>query len=606
MIPIVRACVDPMYRRVIVVTGSQMGKTDNLLNVIGQKLDDDPAPMLYVGPTKSNVEKVIEPRIMKMINFCPDLKRKLSKGRKGSKTHKTIAGVSLRLAWAGSATELASQDACIVEVDELDRMSTNVEGEGSPFEIAEARTFTYPDGKAIATSTCTIGNVDEEYDPKTRLTRWAVANVEDIQSPIWKLWQSGTRFEFAWPCPSCHEYFIPRFSLLVWPEKATIHEVGKQARVQCPHCKYRISDNHKTEMNERGVFVAPGQWIDRKGVVHGEVEPNDTASFWVSGLCSPWVSFGRRAKAFVEADRSGEPEKIQVALNTQFGELYKVGGTAKPWEDARALIGSYTPDAPPEGIRVITMGVDVQKDRLIWAVRGWGYNLESWGLGSGTIWGETEFNAPWTELQELIDTATFGGMPIRLIGIDSGYRPGEKHRTPTNMVYAFCYRNRARVIPTKGHDEMDKPIHRSLIDVTIGGKLYKSGLQLWHLNTDYFKGWVTGRLDWPVNEPGAFHLPEGTTDDFLQELCSEARIVKPSGKPIWVKVRRNNHIFDVETINAALAHILQVQHMKPRPENVIKSFPVDKPVAPTEPKAGPPKAQQVQPRRRKSSYMNRG
>src|SRR5690606_19122428 len=197
MIPIVRACVDPMYRRVIVVTGSQMGKTDNLLNVMGQKLDDDPAPMLYVGPTKSNVEKVIEPRIMKMINFCPDLKRKLSKGRKGSKTHKTIAGVSVRLAWAGSATELASQDACIVEVDELDRMSANVEGEGSPFEIAEARTFTYPDGKAIATSTCTIGNVDEEYDPKTRLTRWAVANVDDIQSPIWKLWQSGTRFEFA-------------------------------------------------------------------------------------------------------------------------------------------------------------------------------------------------------------------------------------------------------------------------------------------------------------------------------------------------------------------------------------------------------------------------
>jgi phage terminase large subunit GpA-like protein len=562
--------------------------------------------MLYVGPTKSNVEKVIEPRLMKMIKGAPDLLRKQEKGRKGSKTHKTIAGVSLRLAWAGSATELASQDAAIVCLDEIDRMVADVEDEGSPFELAEARIANYPDGKAIGTSTCTIGSVDEEYDPKTRLTRWAVADPEDVASVIWRHWQEGTRFEWAWPCPNCREYFIPRLSILKWPKKLRAFEVGRQAKLECPHCQHMISDNHKTEMNECGTFVAPGQTIDRKGNVHGEVEPNDTASFWVSGLCSPWVSFGRRAKAFVEAARSSDQGKIQVAYNTQFGELYKLGGESKPWESVRELIRPY--DAArerPEGVRLITMGVDVQKDRLIYGIRGWGYQSESWGLGFGELYGDTEFNAVWLELSNIMGK-TFGGMPIRLVGIDSGYRPGDKDRTPTNQVYAFCHRNRHIAIPTKGQDAMDKPLKMSRIDVTISGKTYKAGLQLWHIDTHYFKGWVQSRLEWPNGEPGGWNLPKGTTDDYCQQMVSEVRLVTASGKVSWVRVRRENHAFDVETINVALAHILQVPHLRQPQDAEVGSAPVPgRPAAPVPKPLHQPGQRPIVRQRLVSRYMTR-
>jgi phage terminase large subunit GpA-like protein len=580
MIPIVRACASPYYRRIIVVTGSQMGKTDNLLNVIGHRLDDDPAPLLYVGPTKSNVEKVIEPRIQKMIKGCPDLAAKVERGKRGSKTHKTINGVSLRLAWAGSATELASQDAAYVLLDEIDRMVADVEKEGSPFELAEARIANYPDGKAIGTSTCTIGNVDEEFDPRTRLTRWALAEPDDIQSAIWLHWQEGTRFEWAWPCYRCGDYFIPRLTCLVWPKDLRPYDVARQARLQCPHCSNLITDNHKTEMNEAGTYVAPGQSIRKDGSLDGEVEPNDTASYWVSGLCSPWVPFGRRAKAVVEAARSGDQGKIQVAYNTQLGQLYKLGGESKPWESLRQLIGDYDPEGEtPEGIRVITMGVDVQKDRLVYGIRGWGLRQESWGLGYGEIHGDTEFDAVWLELIPIMDK-TFGGRPIRLVGIDSGYRPGDKHRTPTNQVYAFCHRQRHRAIPTKGWDAMDKPLKMAKIDVTYGGKTYKAGLQLWHFDTHYFKGFVQGRLDWPDGEPGQWHLPAGTTDDYCQQMCSEVRMVTPTGKVVYVRVRRENHAFDVETINSALSNILQVQHLRPPAPTPVVSAPVSRPMSP--------------------------
>ncbi len=51
MIPILRACSDPRFRRIVVVCGAQMGKTENLLNVLGHRMDDDPVPLLYIGPT---------------------------------------------------------------------------------------------------------------------------------------------------------------------------------------------------------------------------------------------------------------------------------------------------------------------------------------------------------------------------------------------------------------------------------------------------------------------------------------------------------------------------------------------------------------------------
>jgi len=568
MIPVQRAAVNPQYRRIVIVAGSQMGKTDSLMNVIGQRLDDDPAPILYVGPTRSNVEKVIEPRIIKMMRSASSLWEKLSKGKLNTKTHKTVSGVSLRLGWAGSPTELASQEAALALVDEIDRMESDVGNEGSPLALAEARTDTYPDGKSIVTSTPTEGNVGT-IKMETGLTHWEQSEAEDVTSSIWKLWQDGTRFEWAWPCPDCGEYFIPRFELLKWPEHATPQIALRDARLACPHCGVLIHDNRKNEMNARGVYAAPGQTIKPDGTVEGDVEPNETCSFWVSGLCSPFRSWGQRASAFIEAARSGDPGRIKAVINTRFGELYKVGGDAPPWEQVRDLIKPYSATVPPDGVQLVTAYVDVQKDRLIWSIRGWGYSLESWGLGTGEIWGETEHDHVWTELANLRELQ-LGGHRIRMMGIDSGYRPGSKFRKPDNQIYTFCRRFMGWAVPTKGHDHQEKPLKPARIDVTLQGKTYKGGLQLWHLDSDYFKGFVHSRLSWPDDQPGGWHLPEGTQDDYCQQITAEARVVKPSGRAVWIRIRRENHLLDTEAGNVAMAHILQAQHLKrppPKPQS---------------------------------------
>jgi phage terminase large subunit GpA-like protein len=101
----------------------------------------------------------------------------------------------------------------------------------------------------------------------------------------------------------------------------------------------------------------------------------------------------------------------------------------------------------------------------------------------------------------------------------------------------------------------------------------KAGLQIWHLDTDYFKTWLYSRFEWPEDQPGGFHLASDTTDEYCMQMTAEAKVAKPSGQTTWVRLRKDNHYLDAEALNVAAAHILQVHLLR------------DTPPEPKEPKA---------------------
>lgn len=534
--------------------GSQEGKTDTTLNIICHRLDDDPVPTLYIGPTRSNVEKVIEPRLMAAIKSSHTLAATMNNRQKKSKTSKRVNGVILRLGWAGSASELASQEAGLAVLDEVDRMNIDVEGEGSPIELVDARLATFIDGLMVLTSTPTEGNVVEERHPTSGLIHWKLVEAESCNSVIWKMWQDGTRFEWAWPCPDCNDYFIPRFTLLKWPEGSTPSEARRKARMVCPHCGSMIEDTHKRWMNARGRFAAPGQSISKQGEVIGPVEDSDHFSFWISGLCSPWRSFGHRAQSYLSAVRSGDTNRIKTAVNTGLGELFRVGGDAPEWQAIKARAKGYALGEIPSEAIALTCGVDVQKDRLIYAVRAWGYSLESWLVEFNTIYGDPATPDPWDRLKENVLAKDYAGMTIRKCAIDSGYKPGEP--SAEHIVYAFVRQNPGICVATKGHDTQDKPLYSSTIDVRESGKIIKAGMQLWHLNTDHFKSFIHGKLKQPEGQLGEWHIPVDVSDDYCQQIVAESRAMKASGRAVWVCVRKENHALDCDVNNVAAFYIL--------------------------------------------------
>ena len=560
-----RAVASGRWRRAVLVFGAQTGKSEAMLDIAGQRLDQKPGPILYVGPNKQFLTEQFEPRVMALLDEAPTLTAKVARGKRMTKTRKVIAGVPLRLAHSGSATALKSDPAVLAIVDEYDSMHDNPGQQGGPLGLVERRGDTFADFVAVVTSTPSRGRAAIEKDPESGLLFWAVAVPEDIESPVWQLWQQGTRHHWCWPCPMCEEYFVPRFNLLRYPLKATPLEAARETFLECPICNGVIEDKHKAEMNARGRYVAPGQTVDKAGVVHGDPPESMAVSFWVSGLASPFVSFGERVAVLVEAQQSADAPMVQQAINAGFGELYSPGGGEVPeWMEIKekSRAATYARGEVPADVLYLTLTVDVQRHSMPWVIRGWGARATSWLINYGYLRGDTTEPEIWRALADLF-TEPIGGLTIRLGFIDSGFRPGKTDTLPLNRVYEFCRRFMRRIRPTKGSSApMRTPLIVGKIEVRRkDGSAAPYGLSLVRLDTDHWKSWVHERLRWPVDHVGGWHVFRGVDDDYCHQIVSEARLKMPTGKVEWVQRSRANHFFDCEAMAAAAGYLLNVQRI---------------------------------------------
>lgn len=276
------------------------------------------------------------------------------------------------------------------------------------------------------------------------------------------------------------------------------------------------------------------------------------------------MTFGERAQEYLTAVRSGDPGEIKAKINAAFGELYAPGGGDAPaWTEVAKLRMPYSYGELPIGVVLITMGVDVQKNRLVYVVRGWGARATSWLLEYGELWGSTAEFEVWDALADLIENQTYGGLNIALTLVDSGYRPEKPDKVPEHMVYDFCLRHQRLAKATKGASTnlQGKPFHLSKLERTPNGTTAKYSVELIRVNTDWCKSWVHERIRWPIDQLGAFNIASNTPDAYCQELVSEARVLEKNGRAKWVQLARNNHAFDAECLAYLAGYMLNVQRI---------------------------------------------
>lgn len=584
------------------VISSQSGKTEAIFDILGERLDTSPVPVIYLGPSKDFLTDQLEPRISDLLENTV-LREKLASKSRQKKTKKSVSGVSLRLAHGGSSTAMKSDPFGLAITDEADELMANVKGAGSPIELIDMRGDTYSDFVHAVVSTPSEGKAEVEIDPETGLAFWAESEPDEVKSTIWRLWQSGTRYHWAWPCPECSEYFIPRFACLGWDkpvgpdgrERPSTPDLAKKtAHLCCPNCGGIITEGPDGEtkawMNERGVYVAPGQSVSPDGVVSGMAPESWTLSYWVSGLASPFVSWGERAARYVSAVRSGDPETIRAVKNGGFGELYSpTGGAVPEWSEVRKASDDYKMGDVPDWVQVLTLTCDVQQDRLYTVIRGWGAYASSALISAEVLYGRTDEPDVWDALHAML-TDYYDGLPIRLGLIDSGFRPGKPFIVPEHKVYDFVRRFPRGVFATKGSSSpMRKPIVKSPIDVKVDGKLVKGGIELIRLDTDYFKSWVQQKISVDKVSQGRWLLPEDISDDYCKQIVSEARITAPGLKTKWVQKSKDNHFLDCEAMQAAAAAILNLQKLRDETvhrERAAKVSPVQRKPATRRPTGG--------------------
>jgi phage terminase large subunit GpA-like protein len=530
---------------------SQAGKTETMLNIVGHKLTDFPQPTLIVEPTEKLVRSISSDRFDAMVNATPILKQRLAKGQKNKVTEKFFGGVRLGFAWAGSATELASHPNAMVLIDEVDRMQPL--NEGDVVSIASARTTTYWNRKICMFSSPTIEGA----------------------STIWKWFLRGTMLMWSWHCPNCSESFVPMLKTLKWAKDATPEQAHDTAHVECPYCKHKIYDEKRPELNRTGQYVPYTQ--DQRGnlIKASEIKKTSIASFFVGGLCSPFVTFNKSAEQIVRAYRSHDQNEIQAVINTRFGEPFVMDGQVTSVAKVEILVDSYEQCTVPDGVQFITCGIDVGKTGFYVTVRGWGHMSESWLIDYEHIYGDTDNTDVWQQLSNFIGRS-YSGKKIRRVLIDCGYRPNDKWRLDQHLVKTFISKHAGQVSAVFGRQNLNgETIRRSEMTLDAGGQKVKTGIPQFLVDRDHFNQWMHSRYNVPLNQSGAFHLYAGTPEFYLKHLVSEMMIIKPSGVRVWV-VRRGyeNHFFDAE-VYARVAAVVegveslpqkQVQKPKKQPQ----------------------------------------
>lgn len=559
---ITEAIASPRHESVYVWMGTQLSKTDGIiLNTLGWKMTDNPVPSLLICPTEKNAGKISAQRLSPMIAATPSLNDRLEKGKREQKYIKTLAGVEISIGWSGSKTDSRSDSVGLILTDEVD-VYEPLPGEGDFLGSINARRATFPGSTMVCTSTGTIGSIEAVKNEETGLYHWQPPEENEeaqegeekpLQSRIAELFFQGTRAEWAVPCTGCGDYFVPRVIHLRWPEGATPMSARKKAWLECPHCEHEMYERDKNDMNQRGRFVCPGQSIDKAGNISGPDTDNVIASFWVSGLMSPWVSLGKWAFDFVKAFKSKDPDVIQTVVN-QSGELYAQEGEKVDWQRVAELRMPYSFGEVLEGVIKITCGVDVGLRQLHYAVRGWGLGLTSWGIDVGEIDGDVDSDEVWDRLDDVLDM-DYGGMPIHYAAVDSGYMP--------MRVYDFC-KSRTNTIPTKGgRDSMDLPYYSSRIEVTSSGRRIPGGVTLWHFNAGMMKTWLHSRYKIIPGVPGSFNLSRDAHDTYCRHMTNEQKITDRKGRTYWKRMGPN-HWFDAEVLNVLLSKKEQFHTLKPK------------------------------------------
>jgi phage terminase large subunit GpA-like protein len=511
---------DPRVREIVVMKSAQVGWTEILGNVVGYHIDRDPSPILLIQPTLDMGEAWSKDRLAPMVRDTPALKGKIKDARSrdsgNTLLHKTFPGGHITISGANSAASLASRPIRVVLCDEVDRYPASAGTEGDPISLARKRSTTFWNRKLLMGSTPTVkgqSRIDAAFE------------------------QSDQRYYLV-PCPHCET-----MDRLTWPNVKYAEGEPRGAFYACPHCGGVITDADKARM------LPKGRWVASR-------ESDGVAGFHICELYSPWVSFGQMAAAFVEAKRS--PQTLQTWVNTSLGETWVERGDSPQWERVLGQRSDYQSGEVPEGVLALVCGVDVQKNRLVYVVRGFGREMFSALIEHGELYGDTDQPEVWTRLGNLLADRWGDDMAIRLMLVDSGFR--------ADHVYAFS-RRYPQVRPTKGHDSLSAPFKASKIDVTVRGAVIKSGLQLWHIDAGYFKTWVHGRIDWPIGEPGAWLLPQDVSDEYCKQVVAESRITLPNGRTIWKQHAPDNHYLDAEVLATAGAYMLQIHRMQVEPKS---------------------------------------
>lgn len=480
---IMRAISDKRTEMVVMKLGSQVGKTEMLLNTLGYYIDYEPSPIMYLMPTQDFAQEFASTRFMDMVRTVPRLKNKIITQETGRDTKKLkeFLGGYVVFTGAESPSELASRSIKILLVDEIDRFKRAAGKEGDPFELARQRTKNFEGTrKIIVVSTPTVKN----------------------DSKIDTLFQQGTQECFYIPCPKCGT-----FQKLEW-RNFNFESNG----MKCDDCN-EISDEISWKKNRvHGEWLAENKdLVDEDGTMNLKIR-----SFNINEFYSSWTRWENIKELFLQS--KGDIENMKVFTNTVLAETWEEKYDAVDWQKLMARREFYNAEVPNQ-VLALTAGVDVQGDRLEYEIVGWGLDEECWAIKYGYIMGSPAENYVWEELDKMLDKeySYEDGRGIKVLStcVDSGHHSYD--------VYQFVRtREHRRIFAIKGIGGDGREL------VSKPNRNNKARVALFGIGVNTGKEMIFSRLQIENEGSKYFHFPieedKGYTEEYFKGLTTEQRI----------------------------------------------------------------------------------
>ncbi|MGF7178058.1 phage terminase large subunit GpA-like protein [Azospirillum doebereinerae] len=355
------------------------GKSDIFFNWLTHTAVCDPADMLLVHMTQGTARDWSIGDLRKAFRHTKALGGRVVPGRQNLNVHdiRFLSGMRLLIKWP-TITELSGKTVPRVWFMDYDRMPSDVDKEGPPFDLGRKRTQTF--GR--------YGMTVAESSPGHEIEhpRWSPASPHEAPPTqgVLALYNRGDRRRFYWRCARCRRPFEADFKHITYPASADRLEAAEQATLNCPHCNFGHTHEAgsgqpgKAELNHGGQWIKDGMVWREDGSVVGTPIRSDIASFWRKGVAASFASWKdlvfKYLKAVEEFEKTGDVGALKATINTDQGHPFlnpALAGERLP-EDLKNRATDLGEQVVPNGVRFLVAAIDVQKNAFVVQIHGIG------------------------------------------------------------------------------------------------------------------------------------------------------------------------------------------------------------------------------------------
>lgn len=288
----------------------------------------------------------------------------------------------------------------VVIYDELDRFPGNVGGtskkeKGSPLALGDKR-------------------IEGSYFPKSLRGTTPASKSDSLIARSVSL--ADETFYFEVPCPHCGKYQKLEFGGpdadfgLKWTDRDPM-----TTQYLCKHCHALFDRQAAIEVQDQGIWWSRKHENDVEvsavqisrdelgGITFTDADGNETptpehVAFVIWSIYSHQLEWSDITKQFL-AIKNNQEAQITFT-NSTLGEVWD-DEPEDPIDTTLLIMRREKYQAAvPDGVCVLTAGVDTQINRLEFEIVGWGADEESWSIDYGRIFGDPSKPEIWQKLRE--------------------------------------------------------------------------------------------------------------------------------------------------------------------------------------------------------------